>query len=208
MDRDCAADVLDLRRDSGWIRFEVRLRQEDDRLRAALQRQGDVTLEDEPVEFLAECRGHEDDVHVRRDDLLAGGSRAGIRGRTAHECRSARENCLDDVGVDCDPVADDRKLRGRCVATKARRELRADITLRCEHVVCAPMLHGDASRGEPLGPVRGEGIVPAFVPAERRKIRHRHIVPGPAGLRGRNRIYTGKRRIGSGTSRGSAGGLP
>jgi hypothetical protein len=110
VDRDGAADVLDLCGDSGRIRLEIRLRQEDDRLRAALKRQGDVALEDQPVELLAERRGHEDDVHIRGDDLLACSSRAGIRGCAAHERRTTGKNRLDHVGRERDPVPYHREI--------------------------------------------------------------------------------------------------
>ncbi len=178
VDRDGASDILDLCCDRGGVVLEIGLRQQDDRLRSALQRERDVALQDERIELLAEGGRYEDNVDVCRDDLLAAGSRARICGGSAHERRSAGKDRLDDVGLERDPVADDRKRCGGRLAPEARRYSRANVALRSEHVVRAPMLHGDPRRRAPLASEPGEGIFPAFVPAERSEVRHTAIVPG------------------------------
>ena len=96
---------------------EIRLREDDDGLGAALPAERQVPLEPADVQVAVEARGQEDDVDVRGDDLLD--RLAVVVGRHPRELRPPRQHGLDHGGLgrrDGHPVAD----RGQVAALVGR----------------------------------------------------------------------------------------
>ena len=184
VNRDRAAYALELGGDRLGLGLEVGLREEDHRLRAALERERHVALEDERVELLPERRGDEDDVDVRGDDLLAHRPDPGVRRRAPHERRPAREHGLDR-----------RRFR------RARPSRRRPGSPPVRTLVGAAVRRAPAPRPAPSGrrtrhgagprrvraqavaPVRLERGLPRVVPAERSSEMHARgpIVPASLG---------------------------
>lgn len=162
-------DGLDLERRSLRVRTEVRLRQDDHRRRAALPAEREVALEAPRVEVAVEPRDEEDDVDVRRDDLLD--RLAVVGGREARELRPSRQHGVDERRVgrrDRDPVADRGQLApGLGGVAEPAGELRRLLAARRVEEVRAPVLDCHARGLEAVGGKRGELVFEGWVPAER-----------------------------------------
>ena len=140
---------------------EVGLRQQHDRLRAALPRHREVALEPARVEVERQRLHEERDVDVRREDLLL----RDVQRLLAGDGRTPRQQRRDQVRgqVEADPVAD----RGQALlAHEAVRRARAQLALLVHQVVRAPVLDRDAGGDEPGGAVICERGLPAVVPAK------------------------------------------
>jgi hypothetical protein len=174
---DGPADPLELGRGRLRIGLEVGLHEQDHGLRAALEGERDVPLEQECVELLSERRRDEDDVDVCRDDLLPGRSCACVPGRPTHECRATWEHGLNDlVPVEADPVSDDRELRDGGCASEPRGDACPHLAALRHDVVGTPVLGCDAARPQALGADLVEGRAPLLVPTKRLEVRHAGIV--------------------------------
>ena len=77
-----AGDGGDLSLAARGVRFDVGFREEDRRPRSALPRERQIALEEARVQLVGERCGYEDQVDVRRDDLLARDVGTGIVSRS------------------------------------------------------------------------------------------------------------------------------
>jgi hypothetical protein len=169
VDGHAEGDRLDLQRAQLPLGAEVGLRQQDDRLRAALPRGREVALEPAQVEVLVQRHDQEDGVDVRGQHLLL----RGVQRDLARELRGAREDVVDGGRVfvqpwsDRDPVAHCGEVAGslREVCETACR-LGAQLAELREEGVGAAVLRGDAGGDEPGRGVRRELRRAAVRPAE------------------------------------------
>ena len=156
MYRHAERDRLGLRDGLPHVLGEVRLRQEDERVGAAVPRGGEIALEPTRLEVAPAVGDEEDGVDIGGDHLLLGQPRL-----LARETRPARQDCANDAavlardGVEGDPVPRHRVSRG--VQGAVRREQ--------DHG--AALLHRDAAGNEPFGLVSCEGVGEELAPAER-----------------------------------------
>ena len=159
---------LDLVEERRHVVDEVDLREQDDRLRAALPRHREVPLEPPHVEVERQRLDEERDVDVRGEHLLA----HGVPDLLAGDRRAPVEHGFDElrVGIDADPVADGRQL---VLLDEPGRGARAQLSRFGEQVVGASVLDRDAGGHEPGGAVLGERGLPAVVPAKPVKQRFR-----------------------------------
>jgi len=154
-----------VRRGRGPVVRQVGLRENDDRLGAALPGGREVALEPPPVRAAVERIDDEDDVHVRSEHLLA----AATPGRLSDEGGPALEHGANRgpaaVEIDHDPVPDGGEVGlADGVAVQPARRLGANLARGDEHAVAPPLLVGDAAGHEAL--MRGELALSRLVPAE------------------------------------------
>ena len=128
VDRHADCDLLDGREGAVEVCDEIALRQDDDRLRAALPGGCEVALEPAQVQIADEARHEEGDVHVRGEHLPLGR----LRGAPSQVAPGAREggaawqDGMNDTAragggrPEGHPVADGRQIRG---AGRARLQL-------------------------------------------------------------------------------------
>src|SRR5689334_14238299 len=112
MNRRAERDRLDFAYAGFDVLSEVGFAEDDDRARAALESQNQVTLDASQVVVVIEADDQKDGVNVSRNDLLFGG----LARRLARELAGARQYGFDDGAIlirqsrQRDPVADRRKI--------------------------------------------------------------------------------------------------
>src|ERR671923_995259 len=167
---DADRDQLDLGDRLLDVVAEVRLREDDDGIGAALPRRREVALEPAQVEVPVEAGDDEDRVDVGGEHLLADD----LERLLARERRSPRQDRLNGrtaalgVGAQHDPVARDRY--GAAVLgleTQPAGELTRELAGFGPDEVGAAVLDRDASRNQAVAAVRGERGFEVGAPAER-----------------------------------------
>ena len=167
---DEAARILD----------EIRLVEDDHRIRAALPRGHQISLDATRVEVAVEPGDKKDDVDVGGDDLLLGG----IAGRPTREATRSRQHRTDArirIGgrIDRNPVANRGKVRPRLrLVTQPSGNAGQQLAFRGQHAIDVSVLEADARRQQPRGPVFRERLVEASRPAEILERQHRAAVVG------------------------------
>ncbi len=149
VDRNLAADRRRPPRRRPRDRLEVGLGEDDDRPRAALEREREVALEQPAVELLSERAGRRNDVDVRGDDLLARDVRTRLVRRAARDraFAAAGRRRLSLPGR-ARPSRRRREARSRVgLPAEAARDAAALLALARQDVVLAAMLNRDPARG-------------------------------------------------------------
>jgi hypothetical protein len=169
VDRQSDRDALD--REYGFVHVlaEIGLRQDDDRLRAALPRGGDVALEAAEAEVVVEPGQEEGGVDVRGEDLVG----RVVAGVLAHEGGPPPQDRRDDGALtfglrDRDPVADCRDRSSDLVLVKQPAGcLGPQLAVFGPHGVFTAVLRGDACGNQVVVLQLLECGRPAGVPPER-----------------------------------------
>ena len=144
---------------------EIGLRQQDDRLRAALPGEREEPLDPPEVVVRVEAADDEDDVDVRRDDLrlrLRPGDLADERASPGQD-RADRRPALVRARGDGQPVADGRML---VVVAQPAGELGTQLAVRGVDDVLGSVLDGRARGHEAVLFIRVERLGERRVPAQ------------------------------------------
>jgi hypothetical protein len=181
--RHAERDGFDLGDARVHVVAEIRLREQDDRLRAALPAQRQVALDATDVEVVVEPRDDEYDVHVRREHLRL----RLVERRLPDERTPPRQD-----GVDCRPAFVGARSDGEPVANCGMLAfmpelpgcLRAKLTELGVDDVVDSVFHGRARGNEAVLLVRPERFGERLVPAEGLQIQDvssRELVSGTNG---------------------------
>jgi hypothetical protein len=168
-DGNADRDAFDLEQRVGDVRVQVRLGEDDHRLRAALPRRRQVPLEPAEAEVLVQPVQQQHDVDVRGEHLLE----RFLERLLPRDRGPSGQNGLDGAATfagtrpNRDPVADRRHRRPDLdIVEQPARRLRAQLAGRGPDDVHAAVLRGDPSGNQVVVVEPLELGLPLLVPAE------------------------------------------